>query len=139
MSFFSFDQIIIAGKAARPAEMRYTASGQAVTKFSIPVDRSYKDNSGEWVKRTIWYNVSAWGKMAEQCNQRVEKGTAVMVRGTLEHDDNGSPRIWTAQDGTAKSSFEVRADNFGGVTFLSDAQMIDQAGAGGAPDDEVPF
>ena len=137
MGMFSSDMVIISGKAAKPAEMRFTSTGTAVTKFSIPVDRSYKDKStNEWVKKTIWYNVSVWGKFAETCNARIEKGVAVMVRGTLEHDEHGGPHIWTAQDGTPRSSFEIKADNFGGVTFLSDAQFTS---AGHDELDGIPF
>lgn len=139
MSFFSSDEITIAGKAARDAEMRFTPSGDAVTKFSIPVDRSFKGKDGEWIKRTIWYNVEVWGALAEQANKRINKGAAVQVRGQLVMDaETGGPRIWTSKDGSPRSSFELRADNFGGLTFLSDGGAQDNAPSN-IDSEDIPF
>lgn len=136
MSYFSSDITIISGKAARDAEMRFMPDGTAVTKFSVPVDRSFKGSDGEYVKRTIWYNVEAFGKIAETVNQRVNRGVAVSVRGTLSADpETGGPRIWTGKDGQPRASFELRADNYGGVTFLSDNTSQAQP----AEDAAIPF
>ena len=63
------------------------------------------------------FRVTTWGKQAEVCNQYVKKGMKVLVEGRLTPDKaTGGPRIWTKQDGSAGSSFEVTA---GTVRFLS--------------------
>ena len=104
------------GNVGRDPEMRYTGSGQAVTAFSVAVTEQYKNPAGENVKKTIWIRVSAWGKLAETVNQYVKKGMMVYVSGKLTADDSGGPKVYTKQDGTAASSFEVNAQQ---VLFLS--------------------
>jgi len=52
MSLYDYDETIICGRVGKDAEMRYLSSGDAVTSFSVAVDRSYKKND-ETVKKTI--------------------------------------------------------------------------------------
>ncbi len=126
-----FQTIILAGNLGRDPEMRYTPSGQPVTSFSVATNRQYTNNNGETVKETIWFRVSVWGKRAETCNQYLKKGSKVLVEGRLTADAaTGGPRIWNAQDGTARASFEVNAQN---VTFLSSRAETEGVMGGGAP------
>ena len=112
-----FHTIIIAGHVGKDAEMRYTPKGQAVTSFTVAVNENFTDSNGEKAKRTIWYKVTAWGKLAETCNEYIKKGDAVLVEGRINADPvTGSPRIWTAKDGTPHTALEVTAST---VRFLS--------------------
>ncbi len=142
-----YQTIIIVGNVGRDPEMRYTPSGQAVTSFSVATNRQYTNNSGETVKETIWFRVSAWGKTGETCNQYLKKGSKVLVEGRLTADPaTGGPRIWTAQDGNSRASFEVSAQT---VRFLSSRSETESSGAataaaaedGGLPADseDIPF
>ena len=136
-----YHTLIIVGNVGRDAEMRYTPSGAAVASFSVATNRQYTASSGEKVKETVWFRVSAWGKQAEVCNQYVKKGMKVLVEGRLNADENGGPRIWTAKDGSPRASFEVTAAT---VRFLSqrgEYESNDQQDAGNMlpPEDEVPF
>ncbi len=125
-----YQTIIIAGNVGRDPEMRYTPSGQAVTSFSVATNRQYTNNNGETVKETIWFRVSAWGKTGEVCNQYLKKGSKVLVEGRLTADPaTGGPRVWTAQDGATRASFEVSAQT---VRFLSSRGETAEPGAGGA-------
>ena len=118
-----YQTIIIAGNVGRDPEMRYTPSGQAVTSFSVATNRQYNNNNGETVKETIWFRISAWGKTGEICNQLVE--------GRLTADPaTGGPRVWTAQDGSTRASFEVYAQT---VRFLSSRSESTEPGLGAAP------
>ena len=121
----SFHTIIIVGNLGRDPEMRYLPNGQGVTSFSVASSRQYTNNQGEKVDETIWFRVSVFGKTAETCNQYLKKGSKVLVEGRLNADKNGSPRIWTRQDGTPGSSFEITAQT---VRFLS--SRADSAGGG---------
>lgn len=140
-----FHTVIIAGNVGRDAEMRYTPSGQAVASFSVATNRQYTASSGEQVKETIWFRISAWGKQAEVCNQYVKKGMKVLVEGRLTADQGtGGPRIWSGNDGTPRASFEVTAAT---VRFLSSRGEYDSTPAGGPmdagdmlpPEDDIPF
>jgi single-strand DNA-binding protein len=127
----TYHTVILVGNLGRDPEMRYTPAGQAVTNFSIAVNDDYTNNNGERVKRTIWVRVSAWGKQAENCNQYLKKGSKVLVEGRLTADaTTGGPRIWTKQDGTSGTSFEVSAQT---VRFLSTRGETTEAGSGGTP------
>jgi len=128
-----YHKIILVGNLGRDPEMKYTPSGAAVTSMNVAVNDDYTNGDGERVKRTIWIRVSAWGKQAESCNNYLSKGKKVLVEGRLVADpQTGNPRIWTRQDGTPGSSFEVRAQT---VRFLSGKDE----GAQDVGDEDIPF
>lgn len=113
----SYQKITIVGNLGRDPEMRYTPGGQAVTNFSVATNRQYTASSGERIKETTWFRVSAWGRQAETCNQYLSTGSQVLVEGRMTPDkDSGGPRVWTRQDGSSAASFEVTAER---VVFLS--------------------
>ena len=144
----SYHKITVVGNLGRDPEMRYTPGGQAVTSFSVASNRQYTTSNGEKVKETVWFRVSAWGRQAETVNQYLKTGSQVLVEGRITPDKTtGGPRIWTRQDGTPASSFDITADR---VVFLSGRG--DGTGSGGqeafqgAPsepesvmEDEIPF
>lgn len=142
----SYQKITIVGNLGRDPEMRYLPNGQAVTSFSVAANRTYTASSGEKVKETTWFRISAWGKQAEICNQYLKQGRQVMIEGRLTADkETGNPRVWTAQDGTPRASFEVTADR---VVFLGGREEGGSGPAyqdGGMPefsgetDDDIPF
>lgn len=112
-----YQKIQIIGNLGRDPEMRMTDSGQSVTSFSVATTNQYTSKSGELVKETTWFRVSAWGKQAEVCNTYLKKGSKVFVEGRLSSDKStGGPRVFTKQDGTSSASFEITADT---VRFLS--------------------
>jgi single-strand DNA-binding protein len=138
-----FHKVILVGNLGRDPEMRYTPSGQAVTNLSVATNRTYTDNAGNQVKQTVWFRVSVWGKQAESAHQYLRKGRQVLIEGRLNPDDNGNPRIWNAQDGTPRASFEVTAQT---VQFLGGPGGESAAGAAeesslGLPEseDDIPF
>ena len=138
-----YQKITIVGNLGRDPEMRYTPSGQAVTNFSVATNRRYTSSNGERVDETIWFRVSAWGRLAETCNQYLSKGRKVLVEGRLTADPaTGGPRIWTDNSGQPRASFEISAIT---VQFLSgrdeDTAAQGQASFAGAPEseDDIPF
>jgi len=119
-----FQQTIIAGRLGRDPEQRYTPTGQAVTSFSVAADRQYAKD-GQTVKETVWFKVTAWGKLAEICNTYLRKGSLVLVEGRM-----GEPSAWIGkEDGKPHASNEVTAST---VKFLSAKAQDDQS-------EEVPF
>ena len=133
-----FHTIIIVGNLGKDPEMKFTPTGQSVTNFSVASNRSYNDASGQPIKETIWFRVTAWGKQAEICNQHLVSGSKVLVEGRLTPDpDTGSPRVWNRQDGSSGASYEVTAAT---VRFLS-SKGENGAGdiAGTMNPDDIPF
>jgi single-strand DNA-binding protein len=111
----SFNQVILMGNLTRDPELRQTPNGQNVVSFSLALNRSYKDSSGEWQEATDYIDCVAWAALAERVAQYLSKGRRCMVVGRLQS------RSWE-QDGQKRSKVEVLAND---VTFL------DSRGSGG--------
>ena len=99
------NEVVIEGRLGREPEMRYTPTGQAVTQFSLATERSKKDESGAWIKdgETEWFNVKAWGKLAESVAEQLRKGDIAHVHG---HNET---RSWDGKDGNKVYRTEVIA------------------------------
>jgi single-strand DNA-binding protein len=119
----SVNQVIMMGNLTRDPELRQTPGGQSVVSFSLALNRSYKDQSGEWQEATDYIDVSAWGPLAERVAQYMTKGRRCLVQGRLQS------RSWE-QDGQKRSKVEVLAND---VTFL------DGRGEGGEGSDGGSF
>ena len=78
------NKVMIIGNLGRDPEMRYTAGGRPVTSFSVATSHSYKSGDGERREKTEWFNVVAWGNLAEICKQYLHKGRQVYVEGRLQ-------------------------------------------------------
>lgn len=137
-----FHKVILVGNLGRDPEMRYTPGGQAVCNMSVATNRTYTDNAGNQVKQTVWFRVSVWGKQAESCHQYLRKGRSVLVEGRLNADENGNPRMWTGQDGSPRSSYEVTAETVRFLGGREEAGVVaadESAAAGPASEEEIPF
>src|ERR1035438_5644624 len=104
----SLNQVTLMGNLTRDPELRQTPNGQNVCSFSLALNRSYKDQSGEWQEATDYVDIVAWGPLAERVSQYLSKGRRCLVQGRLQS------RSWE-QDGVKRSKVEVLAND---VTFL---------------------
>jgi single-strand DNA-binding protein len=104
----SLNQVTLMGNLTRDPELRQTPTGQNVTSFSLALNRSYKDASGEWQEATDYIDIVCWGPLAERVAQYLSKGRRCLVQGRLQS------RSWE-QDGNKRSKVEVLAND---VTFL---------------------
>ena len=126
-----FHRITLIGFVGQAPQMRYTEEGTPVTNFSVATNRKWTNAEGTPGEETIWFRITAWGKLGETCNQYLSKGRQVLVEGRLRPDpETGGPRIWTGQDGASRASFEVTALN---VRFLGGRAE----GAAAAPEEEA--
>jgi single-strand DNA-binding protein len=150
------NRVVLVGRLTRDAELKSIASGQAVCKFSIAVNRRRK-NGEQWEDEPNFFDVVVWGRQGESLHQYLVKGKMVAVDGELRQDR------WQ-QDGQNRSKVEVVASNIqliggnpgsgggssggGGSSFgggsNGPAQQQGQAQSGGAPAedgfaDDIPF
>lgn len=98
------NKVMIIGRLGRDPEMRYTPSGRPVTTFSLATSRTWNTSDGERRTETEWFNVVAWGSLAEICKQYLNKGQQVYVEGRLQ------TRHWDDSEGTKHSSTEIVAN-----------------------------
>jgi single-strand DNA-binding protein len=117
----TMNKMTVIGNLGGDPEMRYTPGGQAVTNFSVATNYKYTTADGERHEETEWFRVSAWGRLAETCNQYLSKGRKVYVEGRLKS------RSFEGRDGQTRFSLEVNA---------TDVRFIDTAG--GRTDDFPP-
>jgi len=87
------NKVMIIGYLGRDPEMRYTPSGRPVTSFSVATSRSWTSADGERREETEWFNVVAWGNLAEICKAHLSKNQQVYVEGRLQ------TRGWEDEDG----------------------------------------
>ncbi|RJQ31780.1 MAG: single-stranded DNA-binding protein [Actinobacteria bacterium] len=104
----SLNRVILVGNLTRDPELRNIPDGTAVANFGIAVNRQFANKAGE--KEVDFFNVVAWRKLAELCNQYLSKGSSVAIEGRLQS------RSWETGEGQKRSTVEVVADN---VQFLS--------------------
>lgn len=97
--------ISILGNTGRDVELRYTPQGVALASFSIASNSIRKTAQGP-VKKTDWYNVTAFGKQAEILSKHLKKGASVLVRGKLTFNP------WLGRDGEARVSADVALQDF---------------------------
>lgn len=138
-----FSKAIITGNLTRDPELRTTTNGSSVCSFSVAVNRTYRDSSGEQKEDVSFIDCSAWGKLGEVINQYARRGTGVLVSGRLDQ------RSWEDKNtGQKRSRVEIVAEdvNFlsgsgdrsggGRSNFGAEGMMGDEAG--GAPEGEMP-
>ncbi len=98
------NKVMIIGHIGHDPDMRYTPSGKPVTSFSVTVTRNWVTTEGERREATEWFNVVAWGNLAEICNQYLRKGRRVYVEGHLQ------TRSWEDQSGQKHFRTELVAN-----------------------------
>ena len=126
------NRIIIMGRLVRDPELRRTQSGNAVTSFTLAVDRDFKADGGE--READFINCVAWRNTAEFVDKYFTKGRMPVVSGHLQN------RNWKDKDGNRRVSSEVIADS----VYFGDSKRDDTAAPqetfAELPDDgELPF
>ena len=102
-----FSKAIITGNLTRDPEMRNTTSGAAVCSFTVAVNRTFRDGSGNQQEAVSFFDCSAWGKPGEIINQYAKKGTGILVSGRLDQ------RSWDDKNtGQKRSRYEIVVEDF---------------------------
>jgi single-strand DNA-binding protein len=125
------NKVMIIGRLGRDPEMRYTPSGKPVTTFSVATHRSWNTSEGERRTETEWFNVVAWGSLAEICKEYLDKNRLVYIEGRLQ------TRHWDDAEGNKHTSVEIVANE---MIMLDERRDNDQSpDAETSEEDEFPF
>ncbi len=122
----SLNKAMIIGNLGRDPEMRYTPSGQAVTQFTVAVNRNYKGQNGEWQEETEWFRVVVWGQQAERAAEYLRKGNKVYIEGRLQ------TRQWEDQTGAKRYTTELVANQVTNLERRTRDESDEGAPAGAA-------
>jgi single-strand DNA-binding protein len=128
------NKVMLIGNLGRDPEMRYTPSGRPVTTFNVATSRTWNSSDGEKHAETEWFNVVAWGNLAEICKQYLAKGQQVYIEGRLQ------TRRWENKEGIKNVSIEIIANE---MMILGDRKETNHNQNGDMPeanfDEDYPF
>jgi single-strand DNA-binding protein len=114
----SYNRVILVGNLTRDPELRYIASGSAVSDIGLAVNDKRKNAAGEWVEEVTFVDVTLWGRTAEVVSEYLTKGSPIFIEGRLKLD------TWE-KDGQKHSKLKVICERM---------QMLGgRGGPGGAP------
>lgn len=98
------NKVMLIGNLGRDPELRYTPSGRPVVSFSLASTRNWVTADGARREATEWFDIVAWGGLAEICQQHLVKGSRVYIEGRLK------TREWADKDGQKHWRVEVVAN-----------------------------
>ena len=148
MAATNINRVVITGNLTRDPELRSTGGGMSICSLRVAVNGRKKDaETGQWVDKPNYFDVTVFGAQGENCAQYLSKGRPVAVEGRLNW------REWEGQDGNKRQAVDIIADT---VQFLgsrdapqsngvveSDVQVdtsdLEPAAAGAGKDDDIPF
>src|SRR4051794_40892033 len=148
----NINRVILIGNLTRDPELRHTPSGTAVCSLRLAVNSRRKDQTGQWVEKPNYFDVTVWGQQGENRAQYLAKGRPGGVDGRLEGRGGGAP------DGQKRQAVEITADSVqfrggrgdgdsGGGGFAGGGNQYVPASAASSPaddfapaaDDDIPF
>ena len=148
MAATNINRVVITGNLTRDPELRSTPGGMSICGLRVAVNGRRKDGeTGQWVDKANYFDVTVFGAQGENCAQYLAKGRPVAIEGRLNW------REWEGQDGNKRQSVDIIADT---VQFLgsrdapqsngvvesdipADTSDFQQAGVGSGKDDDIPF
>jgi single-strand DNA-binding protein len=95
------NNVTLIGRLTRDADLKYTANGKTVAKFSLAVNEKRKAGD-QWKDEAGFFEIVLWGQAAESLQQYLAKGKQVAVVGRLTQER------WE-QDGQNRSKVTVTA------------------------------
>ena len=151
MAATNVNVVVVTGNLTRDPELRSLPSGTSVCELRIAVNSRRKDQSGNWIDKPNYFDVTVWGAQGENCATYLSKGRPVAIEGRLDW------REWETQEGQKRQAVQIIANS---VQFLgsrdgaegnggrfqaqsdvpADTSDFDSAPAAvGASDDDIPF
>ena len=92
------NRVELIGRLGKDPETRFTPTGKKVTSFSLAVSRRWRTEGGEIKEETDWFNIEAWGRLGEICQQYLQKGRLIYLEGRLhtdQYEQAGEKRYYT--------------------------------------------
>ena len=141
----AINRVVLVGNLTRDPELRHTPSGTAVCNLRLAVNTRRKDETGQWVDKPNYFDITVWGNQGERCAQYLTKGRPVAIDGRLEW------REWETPEGNKRQAVDIVADTVqflggrgdgegGGGYIPADATATPAGDFPTSPtDDDIPF
>jgi single-strand DNA-binding protein len=101
--------VVVTGNLTKDPELRTLNSGTSVCELRIAVNSRRKDQSGNWIDKPNYFDVTVWGAQGENCATYLTKGRPVAIEGRLDW------REWETQEGGKRQAVQIIANS---VQFL---------------------
>jgi len=135
-------QVTVVGNLTAEPEIKTTKTGSSVLKVGVAVNRRWKNKQEEWEEEVSFFDVNAWGELADNVAASLTKGSRVIVSGRLEQQS------WENKEGQKQSKVVLVADDIGislrkaqvqGVTKTGQPQQKQQTSKSADWNTEAPF
>ncbi len=113
----------LTGNLGFDPEVREIAAGRKVARLSLATNETYTNAAGERVTDTQWHTVVAWGRIADQVQRLLTKGTPVALEGRLVH------RSYTGKEGLKRYVTEIVLSDFKVIAYAKKSEETLQAAA----------
>jgi single-strand DNA-binding protein len=152
MAATNINRVVLTGNLTHDPDLKSLPSGTSVCKLRVACNTRRKDQSGQWVDKPNYFDVTVWGQQGENCAQYLSKGRPIALDGRLEW------REWQDKDGNKRQSVDIIADSVqflggredggnGGGRFTPQSDVpadtgdfqTAPVGGGGGSDDDIPF
>lgn len=120
------NKVLIAGRITQDLELKFTPKGTPVVRFTVALDKRFKDEADQWQQVPVFVEVVAWQFRAENLCKQAHKGSAVLVEGKIE------TRSYTDSNNINRKVFEIVADSVQTLEWKPRAE-------GEAGTDDVPL
>ena len=120
------NEVFIAGRITQELELKYTPKGHPVVRFTVAMDKRFKDEAEQWQSAPVFVEVVAWNNSAENICKQAHKGTAVLVEGKID------TRSYVDSNNVNRKVFEIIADYIQTLEWKPRAE-------GEGVDEEVPL
>lgn len=100
-------QVTVVGNLTAEPEIKTTKTGSSVLKVGVAVNRRWKNKQDEWEEEASFFDVNAWGELAENVAASLSKGSRVLISGRLEQ------QTWENKEGQKQSKVVLVADDIG--------------------------
>lgn len=117
---------LIGNLSREPEEIK--VENNTLCKINIAVNENYTNRDGE--RPVQFFNVSVWGKLAENCLKYLKKGSKIGVVGKIQI------RYWEDENNVKRSAIEVIANE---IEFLSSGKKEEKVEMQEIKDEDLPF
>lgn len=107
------NMVLLRGNLGGDPKLNKTSRGVPVCNFRVATNERFRGADGKIQKRTEWHKITVWGRMAELCDEYLEKGREVSIVGRLVS------RKWTDKEGFEREDVEIHTES---IEFLRKPQ-----------------